>query len=35
MVFGWGKKKQDEYVEKIPQEKEVQLSDVHKIMTEP
>ncbi len=34
MVFGWGKKKQDEYVEKIPQEKEVQLSDVHKIMTE-
>ena len=34
MVFGWGKKKQDEYVEKIPQEKEVQLSDVPKIVTE-
>jgi len=34
MVFGWGKKKQEEYVEKIPQEKEVQLSDVSKIVTE-
>jgi len=34
MVFGWGKKKQEEYIEKIPQEKEIQLSDVHKIMAE-
>ncbi len=34
MVFGWGKKKQEEYVERIPQEKEVQLSDVHKIVAE-
>jgi len=34
MVFGWGKKKQDEYVKKIPQEKEVQLSDIPKIMAE-
>jgi len=35
MVFGWGKKKQEEkYIEKTPQEKEVQLSDVHKIMAE-
>jgi len=34
MVFGWGKKKQEEYIEKIPQEKEVQLSDVSKIVTE-
>ena len=34
MVFGWGKKKQEEYVERIPQEKEVQLSDVPKIVTE-
>jgi len=34
MVFGWGKKKQEEYIEKIPQEKEVQLSDVPKIVAE-
>ena len=35
MVFGWGKKKQDEkFVVKTPQEKEVQLSDVHKIVAE-
>lgn len=34
MVFGWGKKKQEEYVEKIPQEKEVQFSDVPKIVAE-
>ena len=34
MVFGWGKKKQEEYVERIPQKKEVQLSDLHKIVAE-
>ncbi len=35
MVFGWGEKKQKEKpVEKIPQEKEVQLFDIHKIMAE-
>ena len=34
MVCGWGKKNQEEYVERIPQEKEVQLSDVHKIVAE-
>ena len=35
MVFGWGKKKQDEkFVVKTPQEKEVQLSNVHKIVAE-
>jgi len=35
MVFGWGKKKQEEkYIEKTPQQKEVQLSDVHKILAE-
>jgi len=35
MVFGWGKKKQEEKpVGKTSQEKEVQLSDVHKIMAE-
>ncbi|MEK0322103.1 MAG: exonuclease SbcC [Nitrosopumilus sp.] len=35
MVFGWRKKKQDEkFVVKTPQEKEVQLSDVHKIVAE-
>ena len=35
MVFGWGKKQQDDnYVEKIPQEKDVQLSDVNKIVSE-
>ena len=35
MVFGWGKKKQEEnIVEQIPQEKEVQLSDVPKIMAD-
>ena len=35
MVFGWGKKKQDEkLVGEIPQEKEVHLLDVPKIMTD-
>jgi len=35
MVFGWGKKKEEgKPVEQSPQEKEVQLSDVHKIMAE-
>jgi len=35
MVFGWGKKKQEEkYIEKTPQQKEVQLPDVHKILAE-
>jgi len=35
MVFGWGKKKQEETrLEKTTQEKEVQLSDVNKIMAE-
>jgi len=35
MVFGWGKKKQEEKaVEKTPQEKEIQLSDVPKIVDE-
>jgi len=35
MVFGWGKKKQEKkYIEKTPQDKEVQLSDVPKIMSE-
>jgi len=35
MVFGWGKKQQEEKpIEKTTQEKEVQLSDVHKIVAE-
>jgi len=35
MVFGWGKKKQEEkFIEKTIQGKEVQLSDVHKIVAE-
>ena len=35
MVFGWGKKKQEEIpVEEIPQNKEVHLDDVSKIVTE-
>ena len=35
MVFGWGKKKQEEKsVDVIPQEKEVKLSDIPKIVTE-
>jgi len=35
MVFGWGKKKQEENtVEVISQNKEIQLSDVSKILTE-
>ena len=35
MVFGWGKKKQEENtVEVISQDKEIQLSDVSKILTE-
>ena len=35
MVFGWGKKKQEEKpIAKAPKEKEVQLSDVSKIVTE-
>jgi len=33
MVFGWGKKKQEENpIEKTTQEKEIQLSDIPKIM---
>ncbi len=31
MVFGWGKKKEEKIIEEIPQQKEVQLSDVQKI----
>jgi len=35
MVFGWGKKKQEEkLLVETPQEKEVQLTDVHKILSE-
>ena len=35
MVFGWGKKKQEEkFIEKTIRGKEVQLSDVHKIVAE-
>jgi len=35
MVFGWGKKKQEEkYVETATQEKEVHISDVNKIVDE-
>ncbi|MFQ5475660.1 MAG: exonuclease SbcC [Nitrosopumilus sp.] len=35
MVFGWGKKKEEEKpVENIPQEKEIQLSDVPKIVAD-
>jgi len=35
MVFGWGKKKQEEqFIEKTTRGKEVQLSDVHKIVAE-
>ncbi len=35
MVFGWGKKKQEEKsIDVIPQEKEVKLSDIPKIVTE-
>ena len=35
MVFGWGKKKQEEVpIEEIPQNKEVHLDDVSKIVTE-
>ena len=35
MVFGWGKKKQEEkYIDKTPQEKEIPLSDIHKIVAE-
>ena len=35
MVFGWGKKKQEEIpVEEIPQSKDVHLDDVSKIVTE-
>jgi len=35
MVFGWGKKKQEEkLLVETPQEKEVQLTDVHKIVSE-
>ena len=33
MVFGWGKKKQDEiHVDRTPQEKKINLSDVSKIV---
>jgi len=34
MVFGWGKKKQEEKLIEKTTEKEVQLSDVHKIVAE-
>ena len=35
MVFGWGKKKQEEIpVQEIPQTKEIHLGDVKKIVTE-
>lgn len=35
MVFGWGKKKQEEVpIEEIPQNKEIHLDDVSKIVTE-
>ena len=35
MVFGWGKKKPEEKsIDEIPQEKEIQLSDVPKIMAD-
>ncbi len=35
MVFGWGKKKEEEKsLREIPQEKEIQLSDVSKIVTD-
>ncbi len=35
MVFGWGKKKQEKrHVEEIPQEKEIKLSDIPKILTD-
>lgn len=32
MVFGWGKKKEKKITEEIPQQKEVQLSEVQKII---
>ena len=35
MVFGWGKKKQEEQpVEEIPQNKEISLVDVPKIVSD-
>ena len=35
MVFGWGKKKEEEKpLEEIPQNKEIKLSDVQKVVTE-
>ena len=35
MVFGWGKKKQEEKpIDKTPQDKEISLSDVYKIVTD-
>ncbi len=34
MVFGWGKKKQEEPIEQIPQNKEIKLSETSKIVTE-
>jgi len=35
MVFGWGKKKQEEKpIDEIPTEKRIHLSDVPKIVTE-
>ena len=35
MVFGWGKKKQNEKpVDEIPLNKEIRLSDVHKVVTD-
>ncbi len=35
MVFGWGKKKQEEKPVRVTlQEKEVQLTDIHKIVAD-
>ena len=32
MVFGWGKKKEEKISEEIPLQKQIQLSDVSKII---
>ena len=34
MVFGWGKKKEEKLPEEIPQQKEIQLSDVQRITSD-
>ncbi|MFZ8907428.1 MAG: exonuclease SbcC [Nitrosopumilaceae archaeon] len=34
MVFGWGKKKEEKPPEEVPQQKEIQLSDVQKITSD-